>query len=257
MWRLTVAAVGAGVAASALIACGQAAGTLGQNEQIAKTCPKSRTLAAYVADDGSGSDEDRTILATRESAITSVATRVADCGGHLRVVVFSAGAASTVPVFDGDLKPSGSTQIARLRRVPALVSAAMHAIDQGLTTADQQVPKNGSDIVSQFQLAEEYVSQLNATDPHQLDLELMTDGVQTEGVILNTSALTPVVAADLAERMSVTTLPAGSTVTISGIGKTTGSPPPTSYVNALKTFYDNYCRRTGASCQVVTDFEGV
>ena len=243
--------------AASLAACsGQATGALGKNQEIAKTCPHGSTLAVYAAVDASGSDSDITIAVTREAAIRDIATRVADCSGHLRVVAFSAGAASTATVFDGDLQPTGATQIARLRRVPSLIDRTMTAIDDALPKAEQSVTKNGSDVVSQFRLAGEYVEQLNAVGKHQLDLQLLTDGAQTTGVILNSSKLTNVVAADLASKMPVNLLPAGSTVKVSGLGKTAGAPPPTSYVDALKTFYADYCLRSGATCQVVTDYEG-
>jgi hypothetical protein len=228
-------------------------------QQVARTCPTGHDLAGLVGVDVSGSGRDDGILGSRKMVIEYEARRVAACSGHLRVVAFSSSAATTVTVLDGDLHPAGATEIARLRKVPELVRATMATIDAGLDPAAEQLPADGSDITAQFGLANEYAGQLNAgrspEDTYKLDVQLLTDGIQTVGVLLNTPDLTASTASDLAGRLPVPAFPPGTAVKVSGLGKAVGPPPPTTYVDALKAFYLAYCQRTGAtSCAAVTDY---
>ncbi len=61
-------------------------------------------------------------------------------------------------------------------------------------------------------------------------------------------------AADLGARVSVPDLE-GATVTIAGLGKVSGPPPPSEYIASLKVFYSAVCTRSrAAECRVVTDY---
>lgn len=231
-----------------------AGGDLSRLQKIAEGCPSGAILASYVGTDVSGSSRTPEVVAARAAAIKDIATRVAVCGGNLRVDAFTASAAASRIIFDGPLDPAGATQIAKLRKVDDLVESTMTRIQAGTVEAAQALA-SGSDITSQFALAEEYAAQKSAAGKIKLTVDLMTDGIQTTGVVLNTAALTRASATSLARTAPVTTLPKGTVVTISGLGKTTGAPAPTSYVDALKTFYSIYCTRTGAaSCVAVTDY---
>jgi hypothetical protein len=250
---LLAAALAVGAAA-----CGGgsvSADQLAQLQQLATQCPTDgSTPAVYLPDDVSGSSEASDIEAARHGAIKAVVTQTAVCGGHLRVVAFTASAAASTTVFDGDLKPAGATPIAQLRKVPALVDQTMPGIETGLREAAVKL-QPGSDIVAQFRLAKEYQQQLAADGkPHRLAISILTDGEQSVGVDLTQPSLTAPVASALANQLPPVTFPAGTTVTIAGIGKVSGQQPATAYVDALKAFYSAYCGRTGAACIVATDY---
>lgn len=250
-WLLTLLTVMGAVAG-----CGSAGtGTpLAQMQDLAKTCP-AQQLVQYVGDDVSGSGQQASITATREGVLRDIVTRVAACGGHLHIDAFTGSASASQVVFDSDLRPAGATQIARLRKVSSLVDATMKSIDRELAAATKALSPDGSDITSQFGLAAEFYRQISATRKASLSVDLLTDGVQTAGTVLNTQALTTATAADLASTAAIVTLPHSAAVKISGLGKTTGTAPPTAYTDALKTFYLAYCHRTGAaSCVAVTDY---
>ena len=230
----------------------QAPGDTGTLKALAATCPKNH-LQAYVADDISGSSTDPTVDAARAATIKAITTKVAVCTGHLRIVVFTSSAAASRIVFDQDLKPAGATQIAQLRKVPALVQSTTDAISSAITAAAPTISPNGSDITAQFGLAAQFAEQITGT--FQLTVDILTDGVQTTGVVLNTKDLTVQAATDLGNTAPVTALPPTATVKVSGLGKTAGTPAPTSFITAEQAFYLTYCQRTGAaSCVAVTDY---
>lgn len=241
------------VLATTLSACStQASSHLGQLQSLAKNCPKTE-MVEYVGDDVSGSGKQEVITDARLAALTAIATQVAACNGHLHVDAFTGSAAASSVAFDGDLKPAGATQIARLRKVNTMVTTTMDAVKSGIATATKTLSPNGSDITSQFGMASQFYAQL--AGEVSLHVDLLTDGVQTVGVVLNTKRLTPATAADLAATTTVTALPNTAIVKISGLGKTAGSPPPTSYIDSLRVFYQTLCKRTGAaSCVAVTDY---
>jgi hypothetical protein len=240
--------------ATLLGACStQASGALAQLQTLAKTCPHGAELEEYAGWDDSASGQQATITTARMAVLKDIATEVAACNGHLHVDAFTGSAAASAVVFDGDLKPAGATEIARLRKVNALVDTTMTSIKSGLTTATKTLSPNGSDITSQFGMASQFYDQL--TGHVELHVDLLTDGVQTVGVVLNTKHLTPSTAANLATTATVMPLPDTAVVKISGLGKTAGSAPPTSYTDSLVTFFHTYCKRTGAaSCVAVTDY---
>ncbi|MBT1003953.1 hypothetical protein KIH31_15285 [Paenarthrobacter sp. DKR-5] len=252
--KITALAAGLAILAGATACDPQPTGDLSRLQSLARSCPSGSTRTAYVADDVSTSSNTPDAATARAAAVKDIATRVAVCGGNLRVDAFTSGAAASRIVYDGTLDPAGATEIAKLRKVTGLVESVMGEVETGLAAAARQLP-DGSDITSQFALAKEYAAQKAVSHKIQLSVDLLTDGVQTTGVVLNTPALTNASAVSLAKTAPVTVLPATTTVRISGLGKTGGGAAPTTYVDALKTFYSTYCTRTGAaSCEAVTDY---
>jgi hypothetical protein len=231
--------------------------TLGATGPLARLrafhCPNVPPLE-FIASDESATGRSAKLTDEREKIIQDLLTAVAACGGSARVQLFSSSATATKIVFDGDLKPEGATKNARLRQVPRLVEAAMKQIEAEWNKAVAGLPAGGTDVLSQLSLAQEYRIQLGRERP--LAVVILSDGVQTTGVILNTPELTHAVATDLAGRVEVPNFGPSVHVTFAGLGNVAGPPPPTQFVVALKTFYTSACRRTGARCTVVTDFAG-
>lgn len=228
---------------------------LGQLQTLAKSCPHAATLAAYVGDDVSGSGQSKQISTAREIALTAIVTKVAVCNGHLHVDAFTGSAAASSVVYDGTLRPAGATQISQLRKVPTLVRTTMATINTGVATATKTLAADGSDIVSQFGMASQFYNQLSGATQVQLDIDLLTDGEQNVGIDLNPTHLTVAEAEHLATRLRATPLPDSAAVKVSGLGKSAGKPPATSYIQALTGFYETYCKRTGAAtCTAVTDY---
>ena len=221
-------------------------------------CPADhRELAAFISDDASGTGRSDNLSHTRLDVIRDVLTQVAVCGGRAKIVAFSSSAAATATIYESELKPAGATENARLRRVPALIDAAMETVNANYASAVESVPPGGTDVFSQLTLGREYIYQLASfgTDP-SLWLVIQSDGIQTVGSHLADPSLTPEQGTAIGSNVAVPQLP-GVDVLITGIGKTAGDPPSTTYIDALKAAYQAACENTSAaSCTIVTDYAG-
>jgi hypothetical protein len=246
------------VLAVSLLATGcsvQATGEVGQFQQLAKICPQGSKQASYASLDVSGSTSEDDVKNARAHALRDIVTRTTVCEGHLRVDAFTGSSAAGRVLYEGTFELAGATDIAKMRTVSKVVDEAMATIDENLAAATTQLSATtGSDVTSQFRRAAEYGAQMAEQEPILLTVDLMTDGVQNVGVALH-SSLTPEEALDLATKPSVVNLPKETVVKVSGLGKTTDPKPSSSYVEALKVFYEAYCARTGAThCSAVTEY---
>jgi hypothetical protein len=235
----------------ALAGCGSAgaAGDLAELVRLAETCPDAE-LAAYVGVDFSDTARAETLTRDRQAAVEGEAERVAVCGGTFKVVAFSSSTAATVTLFDGRLEPEGATQNAQLRRVDRTLEPVKQQILAEWDKAETTLPGDGSDVVGQFTLAAEFFAQRPDAAHRAV---FLTDGVQTTGaVVLNTADFTPAVATDLASKLTLPDL-TGADVTVAGLGRVAGEPPPSEFVDALNRFFTDACNNTHATCQVVTD----
>lgn len=215
--------------------------------QVAKSCPDS-PVAAFVALDARGSLRGHQLTVARLVAVGNLATKVAVCGGgRLKIVLFGPSSAATVTVFDGELHPPGATENARLIRVPGIVSKAVGEVEQGLPAAFRELTGSGADPVAQLGAARDFSDELG---PGSAVFVL----IETSGPPhLNTPAFTQVTAVRLARQVSVPDLQ-GATVTFAGVGRVgAGPPPPTTTIDALRTYLETVCRRTKARCRAVTD----
>ena len=116
-------AVGISLAMSAGFLAGCAAtppGDLGRLQSVLASCPDGKLLNSYQALDGSGTAQSDTIAREYLAYVKSQVERVAVCGGHVTVVAFGTNSV-TAPIYGGDLAAEGATDLARRRRVPALV----------------------------------------------------------------------------------------------------------------------------------------
>lgn len=227
-------------------------GDLAINKKTLAACPSSQ-MAADAQIDTSGSVRANAVPEAYAKALKDLVRRTAVCGGHLHVGAFSSSAASTVSLYDGELVMPGSTENARLRRVPQAVAEVMKTINTAYAQKMPGLTPGGTDIVAQYRLAHEYVQQLGGD--RQLDLLLLTDGYQNAGFVLGDRALSEADAKALAAQADIPQLP-GATITVAGIGKTPGQDSAsTEVITGMKTFYDALCQRSGAgSCSSVTDY---
>lgn len=256
--RRSAAAVGLGVAAAlSLAACGQsstATGDLATGQQVLSTC-HGKPVAEMVALDVSGSMVEPKLSADREQMVADAAARVAVCGGHLQVLVFSTSSARTGVLLDKQFTPSGATENARVRRSMKDARAAVDEVGKNYSGAPGKLSPDGSDILGTYLLAGEYFGQLGASYGARV-FDLSTDGFATSGVQISGQAMSPAEATALAEKASVPQLP-GVDVTVAGLGKVNGTPPDTAVVQGLTSFYDAVCAKTrAASCTSVTDYVG-
>jgi hypothetical protein len=242
--KTILALAAAAIATAALAGCGStgALDQLGALKQVARTCPDHARLAAYVAWDVRRTLRTRRIAAARLESLEQTADRVAACGGRLRVVAFGPTAASTARLYDGELRPRGATENARLLRVPRLVDGVLEHVRKALPGVLAEVSGQSADPLSQFADAEQFSRQLGS-------------GYALH-VVIATSGLGPGVprSADLAATTAAPVL-TGADVVVAGLGKVgRGAPTPTPVVDALRRFYTRTCERTGArSCLAVTD----
>ena len=252
MKRLTDLTLAGATVLGLLAGCGTPSnshGDLGQLQGLAKTCVDEE-IATYVAVDLSDTARSESLGVSRRDAVRSEAERVAVCGGTLKVVAFSSSTAAIVTLFDGPLRAEGATKNARLRRVGQMVDRVEEAVAEGWDSAEAELPGDGSDVLGQLTLASEYFVQRPDATHRAL---ILTDGVQTTGtVVMNSPNFTSAVAADLAAHVPVPDL-SGVMVTVAGLGRVVGDPPPSEFVAALNTFFTATCARTNATCQIVTD----
>jgi hypothetical protein len=242
--------------AATVTACGvgsSAHSQLAQDKQTLASCDASAPPAADVQIDGSGSSASKAITEERTAAVEEIVRTTAICAGRLRVLVFSSSSAAATTLFDENLVLHGATDNAKLKRVPQLAERVMARIRASYEPAVADLPGGGSDITGQVRLSQEWAEQVGGD--HRLHLYLLTDGFQTVGgVDLYKKALTKREADALAGRMAVPQL-RGASVTVAGLGRVTGSPPPSTLVEGLVAFYDALCKKSGAArCLSVTDY---
>ena len=244
---IAIAAVA--IATAGLAACGGtgAVAQLGALKRVARTCPAHAQVAAYVAWDVRRELRGRQIEAARLASLEKTAQKVAVCGGELRVVAFGATAGSTARLFDGELRPRGATENARLLRVPGLVDRATGHVEKALPGALAEISGQGADPVSQLAAAEQFGQQLGTGYALHVVIE-------TSGLIHGFSNTRNAAAPGLISDAAVPDL-SGADVVIAGIGKVgRGAPVASPVVVALRTFYGDICRRTRAeSCLAITD----
>lgn len=254
-FRTRLGAIGVVATAAFLTACGvQPAprGELAQDQQTLASCDPTAPPAAMVAIDGTGSSTSDAILAERMTAIESIVRTTAICSGRLKVVVFASSSAATVTLFEGSLQLDGATDNARLKRVDRLVSDVMAKVRQVYQPAVTSLVQGGSDITSEYRLAEEWIKQVGT--PFRLQLVMLTDGFQNVGVDLGARALSKQEAEALANQVAVPKLP-GASVVVAGLGRVTGQPAPSNVVEGLVSYYDALCHHTEAAhCLSVTDY---
>ncbi|MFK4102903.1 hypothetical protein ACI2L1_23015 [Streptomyces sp. NPDC019531] len=238
-----------------MTACGVGStphGELAQDKRTLKSCSPSAPPAADIHLDLSGSSNSKSIAEERLATVEEIVRTTAICSGRLRVVVFSSSSAAATTLFDEPLVLRGATDNARLKRVPTVVDDVMTKIRAAYEPAVAGLKGKGSDISSQYRLAGEWANQVGGG--YQLRLVILTDGFQTVGVDLYKAPLTGQKAAALAARTTVPKL-TGASVTVAGLGRVAGSPPPSTVVEGLVAFYDALCKKSSAAnCLSVTDY---
>lgn len=238
----------AAAAVLSLAACsGHAPGDLGRLQTALAACPDV-PVNLYDAVDGSGTTQSDAIAREYVAAIRADVERAAVCGGHVSIVAFGTNSV-TAPIYEGDLQAPGSTDIAKLRRVPAMVDEVMAEVTKNYKPAIALLPAGGTDVTGLLRLIDE--AQELRPDM-ALHATIYTDGLTNQGIVID-HTLTASEAAALADAVSVPDL-SGATVSVVGIGRTTGDPLPSDFIAGLKAFYTRLCANTGAAkCLVVTD----
>lgn len=244
-------AVGISLALTAGMVAGCTAtppGDLGRWQSLLASCPDGKPINSYQAVDGSGTARTDTVTREYVAYIKSQAERVAVCGGHLTVVAFGTNSV-TVPIYDGDLAVEGATDLARLRRVPALVDDVMTEVTNNYQSAVELLPEGGTDVTGLLRLFEE--AKTLRPDMY-LEATTQTDGLTNQGVVID-RVLSPDEAAALADTVAVPDLQ-GASVAVVGIGRVAGDPLSSDFIAGMKVFYTRLLERTGAEkTLVVTD----
>lgn len=223
-------------------------GDLGRLQSVLASCPDRQLLNSYQAVDGSGTARSDTIAREYLANVRSQAERVAVCGGHLTVVAFGTNSV-TAPIYEGNLAAEGATDLARLRRVPALVDEVMAEVTTNYEPAVELLPEGGTDVTGLLRLFDEAKSL--RPDMH-LEATALTDGLTNQGVVID-RALSPEEATALADTVTVPDLQ-GASVAVVGIGRVAGDPLSSDFIAGMKAFYTRLLERTGAEeVLVVTD----
>jgi hypothetical protein len=235
-------------------------------EAILATCPASINAVVDVRVDESGSRYSTRLDGQDRQAVLDGLTRAAVCGhgvGRFRLDLFSASIASSANVVDVKLELPGSTDIARLRQVPALIGKITKSIDRNYSTAAESLTDGGTDIPAQLFAAQQFTEQARSDTPagqapYDLNLVILTDGESNAGDSFVSPTSSIAEAAALATATDVPNLK-GSSILIAGVGDTASGPRPSSaYVAALTQYLDVLCHRTGASkVTVVTDYTAI
>ena len=232
----------------ALTSCtGHAPGELGRLQATLANCP-DRPLNALNLSDGSGTTQSAEIAREYLATIEADVERVAVCGGHLSVSAFGTNSV-TAPIYDGDLEAPGSTDLAKLRRVPDMVDEVMAEATKNYAPAVKLLPEGGTDVTGPFRLLGEA---RDLRPDMALQVTINTDGLTNQGIVID-HTLTEAEATALADTVAVPDL-SGASISVVGIGRTTGDPLPSDFIAGLKAFYTRLCANTDAAkCLVVTD----
>lgn len=223
-------------------------GDLGRLQSTLASCPDGKQLSSYNAVDGSSSARDTAIARESLAYLKSQVEKVAVCGGHVEIVAFGTNSV-TAPIYEGDLRVPGATDLARLRRVPALVDEVMAEVTRNYEPAITLLPDGGTDVTGLLRLFEEAAE---VRPDMQLEATVLTDGLTNQGVVID-RVLDAEEAAALADSVTVPQLP-GVSVSVVGLGRVTGDPLPSDFIEGMKSFYTRLCANTGAAqCLVVTD----
>ncbi len=235
-------------AALTLTACaGHAPGDLGELQSELATCPDV-PLNVYDLVDGTATSQDTTIAREHLRSIEADIQRAAVCGGHVTVAAFGSNSV-TAPIYEGDLEAPGSTDIAKLRRVPGMVEDAMAEVTTNYASAIKILPQGGTDVTGLFRLLGEA---RDLRPDMQLQATIYTDGLTNQSVNIDRT-LTDAEAIALADTVPVPQLD-GATLSVVGIGRVSGDPLSSEFIAGLKAFYTRLCENTqAAKCLVVTD----
>jgi hypothetical protein len=232
-------------------------------EAVLASCPPNTDAAVDVRDDESGSRRTAALVGENRKAVLDALTRAAVCGhgvGRFRLDLFSASIASATNVVDADLALPGSTDIARLRDVPAMVERVTKMIDDSFASAANSLTEGGTDLPAQLFAAQQFIAQTRANTqqgepPYQLDLVMLTDGESNAGQSYVPLSATVAAATAQAKATSVPNLK-GASILVAGVGDTvSGLLPSSAYVAALTAYLHELGKRTGAAkVTVVTDY---
>jgi hypothetical protein len=248
--RLALTLAATAVAALALAGCSATPpGDLGRLQTVLASCPDDgKQLNSYNAVDGSGTAHSNAIAGEYIAYLKSQVEKVAVCGGHIQIVGFATNSV-TVPIYEGDLEVPGATDLAKLRRVPAMVDKVMAQVTKHYKPAMALLPAGGTDVTGLLRLFQE-AAELRP-DMH-LDATALTDGLTNQGVVID-HTLSAEGAKALADTVPVPNL-SGTSIAVVGLGRTAGDPLPSDFIDGMKSFYTRLCENTGAAqCLVVTD----
>ncbi len=243
--------LGITVAALATSAAGcttHAPGDIGRLQQVLETCPTDQQINAKAAVDGTATSKDDAIVREHFKYLRGEIERVAVCGGHIEIVAFGTNSV-TSPIYESDLSIAGSTDIAKLRRVPDVVAEAMADVTRTYEPAIAALPEGGTDVTGLLRL----LSEAKELRPDmQLQATILTDGLTNQEVVID-RPLTVQEAEALADQVPAPDL-SGSTFSVVGIGRVAGDPLSSTFIDGLKAFYTRLCANTkAAQCLVVTD----
>lgn len=258
------------VLASWMTACattGPVSGELGDLQTLGASCPNS-PMATDVRQDVSGSQDDQqagsaAFAAMRGQVEFAVACAAMTGSGHLRVELFATNASQTASVVDTDIRVTGATAIARQRRAvkDRLAEGLWNQIATAYPGARAGLPVSGSDILSQFRVAGEAASELEAAlgTAWALNLVVLTDGFATDPPELM-RAVTPAEGQALGERTRAAG-PLGPVhawrVSMLGIGRTGGAQASTEQIDAVKAFWTALLAGSADQVTVATDYATV
>lgn len=203
-------------------------------------CP-SRTPALYLAVDVGAWSRSDAQMHSRLADIERIITQVSGCDGEASVVAYTNSVASTRILFEGSLRAEGRTRIARIRKVPKLVAGVMRReIRPRLGRALAELPGDGTDSVGQLTLANEY---FESRKDSLRTLVLLGDGIVTAGEVnLNVPDLDRAKALGLARSLDLPPM-VGIALIIAPVGQIDGPAPPTVFIDAVKTFWEQICKR--------------
>lgn len=263
--RILTAVLPVALATTLLTACAtpSLSGDLGDLQSLAAGCPDG-PVVTNVRVDVSGSQEASVVESVALSVIRGQVEQAVACAadagrGHLTVALFATNAAQTATVVDTDVVVEGATQIARLRRAvkDRVVEGWYARVVEAFPRARQDLPKDGSDVLSQFWVAGEAARQLEQSTGTgwALNLVVVTDGFATDppeltGVasVAEGQAFGEQVRAD----RPLTGLGAWR-VSMLGVGRTAGVQPSTGRIDGVKAFWRTVLDGTAEQVMVATD----
>jgi hypothetical protein len=238
---------------SGTAASGGVAGVLARLQPLTSAC--KGPINAYAAIDASATGRGNpALIAARLRAVHDLVDQVAACGGFAKVVAFASnGAAEDFTLGSAQFSTSSGTEAARLIAANKAEGGLISEIEDNVPKAMHELHAAGTNVLAQLTLAHQFQEQ---RPTGRLYVQLETDGLNTtKPVIMDTPAFNEAAARSAARHLAVPKLP-GALVRVTGIGQMAGARPLSiARINALTTFYELVCRRSGAAnCLVTTDY---
>ncbi|MDQ3956835.1 MAG: hypothetical protein M3273_00780 [Actinomycetota bacterium] len=213
---------------------------------------QGREPITHVRMDQSRTQDDPTLRAQKVELVRSVAERVSEECGSLRVDVFGATATDGATIFpETDLTPDGNNDNTRDEARDEVVGPAIEAVEAAL----EAEPSLGSAPLGALAQGQRALAS-RSDEERPLELVLVTDGYESELFVLKELLRAGEDTADILSLAGDIEETPGASITVIGLGFVAGEPRSTGLLEGLLDVWNAVCHATQAEpCRVIDGFD--